>query len=129
MGIDYGSKRVGIAISDENAQFAIPNVVISNNKKLLSEVLNICKTNDISEIVLGESKDYKMNDNPIMKEISEFKLNLEREKIKVHLELEYMTSAQATFFQKENKMIDASAAAIILQSYLDRKNMGYNKLA
>lgn len=121
MGIDYGSKRVGIAFSDEGMQFAIPSSVISNSKNLLDEIKEIAEKNKVKEIVLGESKNYKGQANPILSESLNLKIDLESKGFIVHLEPEFMTSANAERFQGKNDMLDASAAALILQSFLDKR--------
>lgn len=124
LGIDYGEKRVGIALSDDDAKFAMPRAVLPNDRTLFSEVKNMCDAHKVKAIVIGESKDYKGNENPIMKHIKFFKGELERElHLPVHFEPEFMTSQEAARTQGPNSpLLDASAAAIILQSYLDRKN-------
>ena len=121
LGIDFGSKRVGIAISDDTGKLAFPHSVIPNDNELLDKMLEIVKKENITEVVIGESKDFKNVPNKIMAEIEKFKKALEEKtKLKVYFEPEFMTSTQAKQIQGENDMHDASAAAIILQSYLDR---------
>ncbi len=124
LGIDYGTKRVGIAISDADAGFAIPTTVIKNQgdiQKLLKEVRELAEKNAIKEIVIGESKDFKGKDNSIMSESLEFKKVLEQLGFIVHMEPEFLTSFQAEKIQGKNDMLDASAAAIILQSFIDKR--------
>ncbi|HEY9583725.1 MAG TPA: Holliday junction resolvase RuvX [Candidatus Paceibacterota bacterium] len=121
LGIDYGSKKVGIALSDELAQFAMPHIVLKNSKTLLSEIIDIAKVNKVKEIVMGESKNFKGEANEILKDSLVFKNDLESQGFTVHLEPEFMTSENARRFQGKNEMIDASAAALILQSFLDKK--------
>lgn len=120
LGIDYGSKRVGIALSDEGRQFAMPLIVLKNSKNLLKEIAGLALENSIKEIVLGESKNYKGKANTILPESLNLKMDLEKEGFIVYLEPEFMTSANAERFQGKNDMLDASAAALILQSYLDK---------
>lgn len=121
LGIDYGEKRIGIALSDEGGKIAMPHGVFPNDRTLFREIKDLCHGYKIKTVVMGESKDFKGNENPIMKKIKEFKAELERDlKVKVELEPEFMTSIQATREQGNNPFIDASAAALILQSYLDR---------
>ena len=122
VGIDFGSKRVGIAVSDEAGEFALPREVLPNDDDLVDEVAQICADEDAQAIIIGESKDYDMTDNAIMKEAREFAEAIGDETgIPVHFELEFMSSVQAARFQGETDMLDASAAAIILQSYLDKQ--------
>ena len=119
LGIDYGSKRVGIAISDEGQQFALPLIVLKKTKNLIKEIKDIAEKNKIKDIVIGESKDYKGKANAILPETLNLKKDLEKENYKVYLEPEFMTSINAERFQGKNDMLDASAAALILQSYID----------
>jgi putative Holliday junction resolvase len=124
LAIDYGSKRVGIALSDENRRFALPLTVISNTPKLAAEVAKIALQHGAGEIVLGESRNYKGKPNEIHADSLDFKKKLEGRGLAVHFEPEFMTSAQAERLQGKSGQIDASAAALILQSYLDRMNSG-----
>lgn len=122
LGIDYGSKRIGVAMSDENSQMAFPKLVLQNDSKLIDNFQKIITENEIKTVVLGESKNYKMIDNEIMKEIIDFREILEKTfSVDVVMYSEILSSAQAEFFQGKTDMLDASAAAIILQSYLDSK--------
>ena len=123
LGIDYGSKNIGIALSDEKGQFAIPLIVIRNSKNLSNEIIDIAKVNNIEEIVLGESKNYKGEANSILSESLKLKSDLEKQDFIVHLEPEFMTSINAERFQGKIDMLDASAAALILQSFLDKRGM------
>lgn len=120
LGIDYGSKNVGIAISDERLKFAFPLVVLQNSEVLIYDIGRICKENNIAGIVIGESKDFHQKDNEIMKEIVPFAKQLEADlQIPVFMHPEFLTSAEAERIQGKNSMHDASAAALILKSYLD----------
>ena len=120
LGIDYGSKRIGVAVSDESNKFALPNSVILNTSDAINEICKIAKDFQISEMVMGESRDYKGQPNTILLDSLKFKGKLEAKGFKVHLELEFMTSAQAARLQGKNDKLDASAAAIILQVFLDK---------
>jgi putative Holliday junction resolvase len=123
LGIDYGSRRVGIALGNPEGTFARPYEVLPNNKELVPKILAIIKKEDVGGIVIGESKNFKGADNEIMKMILPFVEHLKKEtNLPVYLELEFLTSHQAQYFQGHHDMLDASAAAIILQSYLDRKS-------
>ena len=66
LGIDYGSKRVGLATSDEDGVFAFPYKVLKNDMALVDTVHNICGEEDISAIVIGESTDASGSPNKIM---------------------------------------------------------------
>ena len=120
LGIDYGAKRVGLAISDEVHGFAFPLSVLENGEDLIDQISKICKDNNIGEIVVGESKDFEQKQNEIMKEITPFVEALKNAtELPIHMHPEFMTSMEADRLQGNNKMHDASAASLILKSYLD----------
>jgi putative Holliday junction resolvase len=120
LGIDYGTQRVGIALSDATEVLAFPNCILDTSKDLLEEVKVLCAKNDIRMIVLGKSQDLKGNDNPVMAKINAFKAALETElKVPVMFQQEYWTSEEARRYQGKGMHVDASAAALILQRFLD----------
>lgn len=120
LGIDYGAKRVGVAISDDRGDFSYPLIVLQNSADLVNEIAKICAENKISEIVVGESRNFSQNENDIMKEITPFVKSLENTLgLPVHMHPEFLTSLEAERLQGHNDMHDASAAALILKSYLD----------
>lgn len=132
LGIDYGLKRVGVAVSDDGENFAFPLCVIKNsqnqnnldNSTLVEEIVKICQEKAITQVIIGESKDFKGVDNTIMPKVREFQASLVSLKpdLNIRFEPEWMTTQQAERFQGKREDIDASAAAVILQSYIDRKN-------
>jgi putative holliday junction resolvase len=120
LGIDYGTKRIGLAITDDDGKMAFPDAVLDNNAQIIENLGKKITENNIKKVILGESKNYKMEDNKIMKEILDLKKVIETVfEIDVELQAEFMTSMQAEKIQGKNDMIDASAACIILQTYLD----------
>ncbi len=140
LGVDYGSKRVGFAISDTDGVFAFPYKIIPNDLSLVDAVHNICGTEEVSAIVIGKSHDLSGAPNKIMGSIEEFKRNLETElDLPVYFQNEFMTTIEARgregkesnnarkIAKDQNQNLkqnnaDASAAALILQRYLDKKN-------
>lgn len=123
LGIDYGKKRVGIALSSEDNRFAFPKKVLANDAKLLPWIKSFCKENKVGGIVLGESKDFKGKHNLIMKGVLRLKEKLAKQlKIPIYFEPEFMTSQEASRISGESDTLDAQAAAIILQSYLDKQH-------
>lgn len=123
LGIDFGSKRVGVAISDETNSFAFPLKVLENSTDIVEDIVVLCKENNVSEVVVGESRDFSQKNNKIMEEIIPFVEKL-KEKIGLPVQMhpEFLTSQEAERLQGKNEMHDASAAALILKSFLDLKN-------
>ena len=137
LGIDYGTKRIGLAVSDSEGRIAFPNSVLKNSGKIkdvIESLIFFVKENSIDKVVIGESKDFDMKDNYIMKDVKELKEGLEKKGLEVEFHTEIMTSHQVSKesfeafndpkSRKENKkdeMLDAKAATIMLQSFLDSK--------
>ena len=119
MAIDYGEKRVGVASTDETGAFALPRAVWPNDETLLDKVLNLKNEEKIEKIIIGESKNLDGNPNPIQQEIQKFKEELEKKGVEVVLHPEIFTTMEARQIQGQTDMTDASAAAIILKSFLD----------
>ncbi len=123
LGIDFGEKRIGIAVSDESGSMAFPVSVIANTSHLAEKIEKIAKEKGAKEIVVGESRDYKGEANKTLKKAQELADTLKKKGFVVIFEPEFMTSVQAERLQGKNDMIDASAAALILQSYLDKQRL------
>lgn len=123
LGIDYGAKRVGVALSDERGDFSYPLVVLVNTETLLENIVKICQDKAVGALVVGESKDFTQKENDIMKDITPFVETLKQSLgLPVYLHPEFLTSQEAERLQGKNEMHDASAAALILKSYLDTQN-------
>ena len=109
-----------MAISDESGKIAFPKFVWSTDRHLLTKIVDFCKKEKIEAIVLGESLNYKSQPNAIQSDIANWKLKIEKfTGLPVIYELELLTSRQAER-HSDKASADASAAAIILQSYLDK---------
>lgn len=137
LGIDYGAKRVGVAYSDEMGSLAFPKAILENDKNLIKNILKIVEEEHAGAIVVGESLDLAGKPNQIEGEIKKFIEEIKKyTSVSIHRQKEFLTSVEArkTIISKEksrkvekrDKKVDASAAALILQRYLD---MSANKLA
>ncbi len=126
LGIDYGTKRIGVAFSSEDNSLAFPLKIVAAGNGAVGEIAAIARERGAGEIVVGESNDFAGKPNAVMKEIHAFAEALKAEGFVVTFEPEFLTSAAALRGQEAvEKHLDASAAALILQSFLDRmKNHG-----
>ena len=128
LGIDYGNRKVGLAISDEAGSFAFPYQVLPNKgiDKLIADIEKICDNEGVAKIVLGESLDLSGLANEIQKDILVFKDKLEKEAGReVIFEREFFTTQEARRIIDEGQtdlQTDARAAALILKSYLDKNS-------
>jgi putative Holliday junction resolvase len=140
LGIDYGTKRIGLAISDEEGKIAFPKEIVLNDEATFKKLSDLIKKENVKEIIVGESVDFSGKLNVLSGRIEVFILELEEKfKLPVHKQKEFLTSVEARK-SKNNKgslnqsqshskvkqiksgRVDAGAAALILQRYLDKKN-------
>lgn len=121
LGIDYGSKRIGVALSDEKGNIAFPHSVLPNTEELVKEIKDITEKEQVGGIVIGHSLNREGGSNPIHEDVSDFIASLTVEiGIPIELEPEQYTTQEAIRLQGKNEKTDASAAAIILNSYLTK---------
>lgn len=137
IGVDYGTKRVGVAVSDADGRMAFPLEVVAR-REALARIVDLVTTRGISEVVVGESKDLSGRENPIMVDVHAFvRALVEATGVEVTLEPEFYTSAQASRTGRGDNprnarreaalapsKLDASAATLILQHFLDRRASG-----
>ena len=124
IGIDYGSKRIGVAVSDDEGRMAFPvGVIINCGKTVLREIIERAKKEQAQIIVVGLPIGLDGKETEQTKKIKLFAATLAREiEIPVEMENEMFTSRMATESGMKGDHVDAASAAIILQSYLDREN-------
>ncbi|MBP9715142.1 MAG: Holliday junction resolvase RuvX [Candidatus Pacebacteria bacterium] len=140
LGIDYGTKRIGIALSDESGVLAFPKEIILNDVNTWKKIEKILKSEDVGEVVIGESLNLDGKPNILLARIEIFIQEFKnRFSLPVHKQKEFLTSIEArkskigkqdrdksqasSKVKKVNTTnMDASAAALILQRYLDKKN-------
>lgn len=121
MGIDVGTKRVGIALSDEGQQMAFPEVVLKNDNDLVKNICALITKKKVVEIVLGHSLDKEGKPNKIHEHTEALLLDLTLETgLPVHLEPELFTTQAALRIQGRNEMTDAAAATLILDAFLTK---------
>lgn len=118
LGIDYGTKKIGIATSDDGGTLAFPQSVMPYTSEAHKNIAALARENNIQHIVVGYSLPHNGIENDVTTAIHAFKGELELEGFTVHLEPEFYTTQQAKR-TTGTPLADASAAALILQSYLD----------
>jgi len=132
LGIDYGSSRVGFALSDPMHIIATPLNTVKNSslEDLLDYIDKLKNEYNINSIVVGLPLNMKGEETKQTKSVKEFSTYLEQRSWKVILEDERLTTVIAKKeIIKQNKspgrhksLIDKTAAALILQSYLNKIN-------
>jgi len=130
LAIDYGKKRIGLALTDPLKIFAYPFETLANDINLLNNLQEIVKTKNIVKIILGYPLKESGEETILSKEIRTFKENLQKHlKIDIILWDERYTSSQALENiiesvtkkkkRKDKGLIDRNAAAVILSEYLN----------
>jgi putative Holliday junction resolvase len=128
LGIDFGTRKVGLALSDESGRMGFPHASIPNDGKLIDYVREIVKTKKVSVVVIGDSRDFSGKENEVMAKAKVFAALLEdTAEVTVEWEPETMTTQEARrdpegMYTGSHAAVDASAAAIILTSYLSHAN-------
>lgn len=131
LGIDFGTKRVGLAISDPEKIFAFPYKVMERTTRdaMFSELLEIIGNEKVGDIVIGLPLSLDGEDTLTTRQVRNFAASLERRvDLPIHLVDERLSSIAAEDEMKEaglwdrkrKKNLDSQAAKIILETWLAR---------
>ncbi|HUC42263.1 MAG TPA: Holliday junction resolvase RuvX [Candidatus Micrarchaeaceae archaeon] len=132
LAVDYGTKRIGLAISDDLLSTARPLQVVprTNRRDLFKSLRKICSEHAVARILVGHPLHLSGDASPMAEEAARFAARLEKElNIPVELCDERLTSWEAGQIAREAKLssrrksahLDDVAAALLLREYLDRK--------
>lgn len=132
MGVDYGSVRIGIALGDEGGRFAFAHSVLANNEQVLGAIVQLIQAERVATVVIGDSRDFAGEENTIMSRVKALGDALKKNTgCEIVYENETFTTqhARRAHEQKEKtrrpqgkEVVDAEAAALILQAYLDKRH-------
>ncbi len=138
LGIDYGTSKVGVALSDEAGTMGFPREVFKNDEHLLDTLTELIQQQQVGGVVFGESVDFSGSGNPVLGKAHAFANRLqEKTNVQIFWEPEMFTTQLAkrglsgehpqhkenvsrvrTGGDEESRHTDASAAALILTSFL-----------
>lgn len=135
LGIDFGERRVGLALSDPSGTIAQPLPTLTRRagkRPPVAAITNIIQQNEVERVVLGLPLSLSGDDTDWTRTVREFGVKLqERSGVPVDLLDERLTSVQAERAvrsvglkrsdREQKHRIDAAAAVLLLQMYLDRK--------
>ena len=130
IGIDPGSKRIGIAISDENKIVATPytTIIKENYRDLVDQIKKIVKEYDIDGIVIGNPINMDGTEGPSSQSAKDLAKNLSKDITENVTLWDERLSSQGAFnlsndlainSSKKVKKLDENSAQFILQGILD----------
>jgi putative Holliday junction resolvase len=129
--IDYGLKRIGIALSDQRRTIALPLTVVEGGKKAIQNIKAALPLKEVSLILVGLPLELNGKQGPMAALVTQFAKQLEEAlQIPIHLVDERLSSKGAEVHLKEialngkqrREKIDMIAATLLLQTYLDQQH-------
>lgn len=134
LAIDYGTRNIGLALSDDEQKFAFPyntltvsrqQLTVNTLDKIIKDIKNICQLEKVKQIVVGLplnlSGDKTKTTDVVFKFVKKLEENLD---VPVEVKDERLTTIQAShLLNKTARNIDELSAQILLQSYLDKINL------
>ena len=134
LGVDHGDRRIGLALSDPIPMIASPlkTITINTSQDAIDAILVIVKEYDVVLVVVGLPLGMKGQETAQTQHVRKFADKLVETGIKVELQDERLTSVSARRSLLEQKikasknkgLVDQTAAAILLQQYIDRHYNG-----
>ena len=133
MGIDVGDARTGVAMSDLLCTIVGSAVVVPSRRKdkAIADILKLCKENEVTEIVVGLPRNMDGSEGFKAQACREFAEELRQASgLPVNMWDERLTTVQSHNIlsahnyhgEKRKNTVDAVAASLILESYLDHRN-------
>jgi putative Holliday junction resolvase len=130
MAVDYGTRRVGVAVSDPDGRYALPLTILEVPARArAAAVAGLAAERGVQIVVVGRPVRARGEDSALWPEISAFAKSLERRGLTVVYEDEAYTSDAAEEEERAagarrpgraRNRVDAQAARLILERYLQR---------
>ncbi|HUE77479.1 MAG TPA: Holliday junction resolvase RuvX [Longimicrobiales bacterium] len=135
LAVDFGERRVGLALSDPRGMIATPLPTLTRRKGKrppVAAVARVAEEHDVAELVIGLPLDLSGEESDWSREVRTFGDRLaERTGLPVAYQDERMTSVRAERAvrslglskekREQKERVDAAAAMLILQAYLDQR--------
>lgn len=132
LGLDFGRKRIGVAMSDPMAIVAqgVKSIIVQDEARAIDELFAFIKENEVAEVVVGLPLNMDGSESQMSKEAAVFAEKLKAASgvpikmwderltsLQIERDLVFMDVSRA----KRKKINDMLAAQIILQNYLDSR--------
>lgn len=133
LAIDYGEKRIGLAVTDPLNIFAYPLSTLQNDTKFWQSLIKIISEYSVVKIVLGYPLKESGEQSSSTKMVINFKIELEK-RIALPVELideryssdiakqRIIASVSSKKKRRDKSLLDKNAAAVILEDYLGAQN-------
>lgn len=131
LAIDYGSKLIGLALSDETQTFAFPYLTLSNKSSPLSceTLIDIIKKEAVKKVIIGRPKHLDGSESDFERKVVAFGNEIQKE---INTEIEYIDERYTTEHAKQEFMrktkqkitkdqLQSESARLILQKYIEMK--------
>lgn len=127
LAIDWGTKRIGLALSDDDGQFAqrIDPIIINKSTKVVSEIVNLIEQHKVDSVLyglpLGLASKPTQSSKEVNKLIKALSTLLSNKTFIPYDETNSSNQARSSLRNKKlkNASIDSEAARMMLQEYLD----------
>ena len=121
LGLDYGTKNVGVALSDDGASMAFPKGVFKNDDNLIKNIKELIEKEGVEKIVVGDPGEYE-----IQEKIKNFASSLETKTgVSVKMEREDLTSLHSALLTKEKPKARMEKSEE--KKHMDEKKEGVKK--
>lgn len=119
LGLDVGTKRIGVAFCDTNIGIVFPRdvIIIKSEEKAIEEIKNVIIKDKIDKIIVGMPLNFNSTKSKIQEHVESFCQKL---KTKVNIDIEFFDERFTTKIAGgiTNKNIDSISASLILEDYL-----------
>lgn len=129
LAIDFGEKRIGIAITDPLKIFAYPLTTLNNDNKFITSLKEIINQYSVAKIILGIPLREDGSETVISRKVMHFKMAVEKE---LNIEIELVDERYSSSIAKDRiiesvvskkkrrdkTLLDKNAAAVILEDWL-----------
>jgi putative holliday junction resolvase len=135
LAIDYGTKRIGIAISDPLRIFATPRGIIENGPRSMDEIKSLIISENVNTVIVGIPRTLRNTESEMTAKVIRFRDKLIKmltplgiavesrdERLTSMIAETNIRSRELPKMKRENKSLrDEEAARILLQEYLDTR--------
>lgn len=125
LGLDYGAKRIGVAISNAEGTIAFPRKTVPNDSGAIELLKEMLVSEKVEAIVLGDTRTISGEANPVTEKTEQFAKRIaDASGLPLHFAREAGSSVAVSDSAPGDSHDDAAAAAFILQRYLDMQGAG-----